>query len=409
MRKILSIIAVLACATACIYPYQPDLDEAPEGVLVVDGNLLIGETSTVQIGSMSSLWPKKNEGGDIYYYAGLSGSYYFDRSGVYVERVWAEDDAGGVYEGKFDPEYAGHYTMTPYSIPTENAPTDRKYRLCILADGLQYVSDWTQPLAAPVIKNVAFNADDKNVNVLVTLDGGPEATGYVLFSYDEAWRFHAEWYPYYMYDSDSNTVSERYFTWDRYWCWMTNNPGTQIPVDYSVMTTAEVRDYPVHVFSRYDNRNHQRYSILVKARTIDKDTYKFLSHLEESSQSGDNLFTPNPGEIAGNLRCETEPDRMVLGFVTVGGSTSFRAYNDSRFLLNRHPNPSSLSYPLAGGNRDGRFGWQDYYSWGYMPLIENTKIDYDPEKEGKYGWGPANCYDCIAAGGKLDAPDFWEE
>ena len=145
MRKILSIIAVLACATACIYPYQPDLDEAPEGVLVVDGNLLIGETSTVQIGSMSSLWPKKNEGGDIYYYAGLSGSYYFDRSGVYVERVWAEDDAGGVYEGKFDPEYAGHYTMTPYSIPTENAPTDRKYRLCILADGLQYVSDWTQP------------------------------------------------------------------------------------------------------------------------------------------------------------------------------------------------------------------------------------------------------------------------
>ena len=79
MKKILPLLAVLSLATACIYPYQPDLEEAPEGVLVVDGNLVLGEMSTVYVGSMSSLWPGPDDA----------------RPKIPVKRVWAEDDAGG--------------------------------------------------------------------------------------------------------------------------------------------------------------------------------------------------------------------------------------------------------------------------------------------------------------------------
>ena len=39
MRKILTLLAVTLCAAACIYPYTPELEEAPEGVLTVDGNV----------------------------------------------------------------------------------------------------------------------------------------------------------------------------------------------------------------------------------------------------------------------------------------------------------------------------------------------------------------------------------
>ena len=52
MKKFLSIIAVFACATACIYPYEPDLGDTPEGVLVVDGSIIIGGQSTVRLGTM---------------------------------------------------------------------------------------------------------------------------------------------------------------------------------------------------------------------------------------------------------------------------------------------------------------------------------------------------------------------
>ena len=410
MKKILSILAVLALATACIYPYQPDLGDAPEGVLVVDGNLMIGEKSTVWIGYMQSLWPKEtgpvNGDGGIYYASALSSS---------TTHVWAEDDGGGKYEGNMDysevvtPYYyfLNYFLNVPYTIPMENAPADRNYRLCVQTDNLLYTSDWTKPLAPPVIKDISFNATGPeagaHVNVYLSLDGGEEATGYAAISFDETWRFHADYYPYYDYDPASNSVSDRLDTWDRYWCWKSANNGQQTPVDFSGMTTSSLKEYPFYSFSRYDTRNHQRYSIRVVARTIDKTTYRYLSYLEESTESGDNLFTPNPGEIVGNLRCETDPDRMVLGYVTVARTTSMRVYLDSRYLLTKKSN--YLVYPLASPE-PGIPGWREYYQRGYLPLEENTASD---SELGPYGWGETRCYDCIAAGGTQEKPDFWEE
>jgi hypothetical protein len=395
MKKILTLLAVLSLATACIYPYQPDLEDAPEGVLVVDGNVLVGETSTVRIGTMVSLWPDHADGS----------------TRIPVQRVWAEDDGGNVYEGKLSSGgiTTSYVPMTEYTLPTENAPADRQYRVCIQTADRRYSSDWVKPLAPPVIKNITFKYDKTSVSVLVSLEGGSDATGYILLSFDETWRFHADLYPSYEYDPATNQVSERIFTtWDRYWCWKSVNPGTLIPLDYTRMSASALKNYPLHSFSRYDNRNHRRYSIQVKARTIDKDTYKFLSHLEESTQSGDNLFTPNPGEIAGNLRCETDPEQMVMGFVTVALSSSARAWLDSRYLLTRPFNLYDLAYPKQWPARPGEPYWLDFYDMGYMPLVENHLEDGDTEK-GPYGWGWASCYDCIAAGGTQDMPDFWDE
>ena len=415
MKKILSLLAVLSLATACIYPYQPDLEDAPEGVLVVDGNLVIGEKSTVSIGFMSSLWPKKNDqnsSGNIVYYTKASTDE--------ILRVWVEDDAGGTYEGipatvrpgwldSYSPYY--YYTNFPYTIDLENAPSDRSYRVCVRAGGYSYTSDMIKPLAAPIIKKIDFKAskptDKADVTVSVTLDGGPEATGYVLLSYEETWRFHADYYPNYEYDPRSNTVYDRIEPWTRYWCWKHVDNKIQIPVDYTAMSSSTLKDYPFHTFSRYDNRNHQRYSILLKARTIDKTTYQYLSHLEESTEAGDNLFTPNPGEIAGNLRCENDPDRMVLGYVTVAMSSSMRVYNGSQYYLTRYLSPYNLAYPPQWPKINGGPWFGEFYSMGYMPLIANTLPESDADL-GPYGWGPATCYDCVAAGGFQTQPDFWE-
>ena len=60
MRKILSLWALFLCATACIYPYTPELDEAPEGVLAVDANISIGDVSSVRVSTLRSVWPSDN-------------------------------------------------------------------------------------------------------------------------------------------------------------------------------------------------------------------------------------------------------------------------------------------------------------------------------------------------------------
>ena len=65
MRKISYALAVL-CATACIYPFEPELGEAPKGVLVVDGNISIGSTSYIRLGTMYSLFSSGYEGSGVY-------------------------------------------------------------------------------------------------------------------------------------------------------------------------------------------------------------------------------------------------------------------------------------------------------------------------------------------------------
>ena len=100
MKKIVSLLAVLSLATACIYPFQPDFEneDLPDDVLVVDGNLQIGEQSTVRVSFMQNMWPKKTDQWGVPVYLTKASSP--DKSTVYYVvpeyastiTVWAEDD-----------------------------------------------------------------------------------------------------------------------------------------------------------------------------------------------------------------------------------------------------------------------------------------------------------------------------
>lgn len=395
MRKILSILSLSLCAVACIYPYTPDLDEAPEGILSVDASISIGDVSTVRLGTLMSLYSQ-------------DGPMVFpDMSHA---RVWLEDDAGTTYPGTLDDNYGnpdvGYYFprfITVFTIPTQNVPGDRSYRLCIEALGAKYVSDWAGGLEPPVIKNVSFSADQDNVTVHVSVDGGENGTGYLLLSYDETWEFHVDYFPSYhvSYDAELDKVFIRDamdgIDMSKYWCWKSADNQRTYPVTYTTMSSAGIIDYPLFNFNRSNNRNHKRYCVNVKAKSISKETYRFLKNLEENTTGGDNLFTPTPGEIAGNIRCESDPERMVLGYVLFSKTTSKRGWLDGRYYRPKPPTP--LDYILEEL-------YVPFYKSGFLPL---EKMDNPPEGMGQYGWGPPRCYDCTADGGTQTKPDFWEE
>ena len=397
MKKALHILAALLCAASCIYPYDPDVEQAPEGVLAVEGDILVGGVSTIRLGLMASLYPdaSRNAGGG-------------ESRGLGDAKVWIEDDAGTVYEGT--RESVGevfHDGRVPflfqYTIPTGNAPGDRKYRVCIDALGARYASDWTLPLEAPAIRSIDFKADGFQVTVNVSLDGGSESTGYALLSYDETWEFHTEYALQFEVDTLSWIVQKPLIPIQQpnYWCWKHQDAGVMYPVDFTGRTENGVTDYPLLSFPRTSNRNHRRYCVNVKARTITKDTYRYLHNLDEVVGGGD-LFTPNPGEIQGNIRCETDPERMALGYVTTSRLSVRRAFLDGRYYRVPQPNYAALVYIIP---KD----YPQYYQYGYLPLIENPHTDYDPRVEGGYGWGERRCYDCVADGGTKEIPEHWYE
>ena len=374
MKKMIpALLAASLGVTACIYPYDPELEEAPEGVLTVDGSLCIGGTSTVQLGTLLSMWTNGSSKG-----ADLSDA-----------RVWVEDDAGNTYEGK------SSLYLPVFTIDTENAPLDRRYRLRIDALGESYESDWSECLAPPVIRNIGFVADENLVTVNVSVDGGDNGTGYVLLTYEEDWMFHVDYFPCYavIHNEVSNTWSVESIPTDlsRYWCFRSTRSNRTVPVDYTSLAGKGFTDYPLMTFARRDDRNHRRYCISVKASTISRETYRFLHNLDENTDGGDNLFTPNPGEIAGNLRCGSNPEKTVLGYALFSRAATKRAYLGSEYYI---AIPAvSLLYPLPE-----QYG--DYYQSGFLPLMEHLG-DYDTSKEGPYGWGMKYCYDCTAVGGTL--------
>ena len=392
MRKNLSILTLLLCATSCIYPYTPELDEAPEGVLAVDANISIGDVSTVRLSALRSIWPSEQ-------------SFYPD---FHDAAVWVEDETGVSYPGTPTPQYFGYYDIylpgnALFTIPTENAPADRRYRLCINALGAKYVSDWTDIAAPPVIREIDFSADEERVSVNVSVDAGAETTGYFLLSFDETWEFHADYTPSYIVSvipgTDRVSIVEDFPDYSKYWCWNSSDNHQLFPVDYTAMSDSGITSWPIFRFSRKDNRNHKRYCVNIKARTLSKETYRFLKNLENNTTGGDNLFTPTPGEIAGNLRCESDPERTVLGYVLFSRTTSKRAWLDSRYL--RTSRPHTLLYPTEEH-------CLEYYNNGYLPL-EELLPELREEGKGPYGWGPRYCYDCTAAGGTQEKPDFWDD
>ena len=375
-------MALLVGSFSCVYPYDAVLDGPQEKLVVFEGDIVAGGVSTVRISQMRSFAE------EIYNPEPKAG------------KAWIEDDTGISY---YDQTLV---SGDSFSIPMENAPHNRRYRMKAEVDGETYVSDWLDILDPPLIENIniAQTSDRANVQVSVTMRGGSDATGYIALSYEETWEFHTDFIGYYDLDTSRWTVSKRGSPYPNYWCWKTATSKDMILVDYTEMPGTKISNYPLLRFPRSDSRNHKRYSINVKATTLSKETYNYLKNLKEISENNGSLFSPNPGDMASNVSCESDPGHRALGFVKASCSVSSRKFDNSiRFYTYVEPSTASLYLPDSPAN------YREDYENGFYPIdyMSLPSKDGEGDAEGIY-WGPLRCIDCVAAGGTLEKPSFWQ-
>lgn len=397
MKKLLLYIALGAGLASCIYPYTPDLESDPERTLVVDGQILVGGISTFRLNFVMPL-----EG---------------PAAGVALGNAWVEDDQGNRYDRL--PDYVYYDYDSPGNgyggdslkgsmglsnnirVNTLNAPLGRKYRAVVECDEETYVSDWIEPHAAPEIKNISFEADASTVTVYVDLDAGLDGSGYIGFMYDETWRFHSDFYPEYLVtNTDSWTITptvELQYEYPYYWCWRNMENQSVVLLDYTSFEGNTIMKFPLKTFSRTDSRNHQRYSINVKAFTLSKEAFQFNKEMEDISEIGGDLFTPDPGAIPGNFTCETHPEKEVMGLVLAGDVTSKRAFMGSDFYIHYEP-----YYDFARVSPEQMPTYYFDMDWRPIKLVRSDEGDY-------IGWQHESCINCLLRGGYQTKPDFWED
>jgi len=373
-RHILPAFLVVMLVSSCVYSYDDIPTGSDEAIPVFHGSIVLGEKAVFSYSWMQNLQGK--------YPSVISSDPQFS--------WWVEDDLGNRYERSDETGY----------VDLTEAPDDRSYRICAELLGKTYESSLERALPTPEITDIGFSADDENVLVSISFAEADGATGYMALTYEETWEFHVDFIPEYLVNTLSWTVysiSDLMMPIEsNYYCWRSYTNGSDIVVDLSRID-GPISDYPLAQFSRRSNRNHRKYSILAKARSITKEEYDYRHNLDLNEEGGNNLFRPNPGEIAGNISCVSDPSQKALGYISLSKSASRRAFLDNRYLISVPPDNNVLMAVTPAS-------YQYYY---------NT-LEYRPVKEimvnGErvVGWGPLRCVDCVADGGTLEQPDFWE-
>ena len=268
-----------------------------------------------------------------------------------------------------------------------------QYRLTVIADNKTYRSDWIEPTAPPEITDVNFTADNTQVYVRVSLEDHGQGSGYASASFEEIWKFHTDYVRLYGYIPETNSVHMLMYPDESHiWCWRKNILGYSYNIDYSALDGV-VKDYSIFHFLRTSDRNHQEYNIRVKVWNLTPEQYRFRKILEENESIGGDLFSPEPGEVRGNVYCEDDENEKVFGYVNVSRVAMKDAKLNSRYDL--WTAPKSL---IEVAPED----YLDFYNNGYNP------VEQIPSAEGGMvvGWGLGRCYDCVLAGGTLEKPSF---
>ncbi|MBR1501787.1 MAG: DUF4249 family protein [Bacteroidales bacterium] len=395
MKKIALYLAGLLLTASCIYPFEPETPPV-DRCLVFEGNLVIGESSTMAVRLLQPL------SGSI-----VTATDTWNINGE--ARVECTDGTviNGVPRLRGSNEVAFIFNLT-------NASDKEAYRVWFTDDKTKkvYRSNWMKVEKAPLIERIDFVPDDRNVKVRLTLTGPTDDTRYFCWTYTEDWEIHSDFLPLYLYRYGVDPYNTRGLAYeeiqgeyDKYYCWNRASSKEVFVADTRDLNSRTLPARQIAEFGRTTPRCQELYCISVTAYGISADRYAYIHHMNEVSNIQGDLFSPNPSAMRGNLRCEQDSTELVLGYVGVCQTTMTRAFFEgTRYYTGRvdysvrfFPN---LSEPLEAESNEK--GYDYFYMLDNRPLY----LVADENGDEKMQWAPRRCVDCTVKGTK-NKPSYW--
>jgi len=377
-RHITYLFLFLTIATclwmACRDPYNPPIVQQPNAFLVLDGfiNTTPGDTSYITLSRTRN----------------LSDSAQFSPEAHAAVTVEAE---GGQRFNLLEKGNGRYY------LPPQLFTAGRKYRLDIRTfSGSEYASEFVEAKTTPPIDSVTWRKDN-DVNIYVFTHDPANNTRYYRWDYTETWEYDA------FYDSnigwDNNTVSLYYLDSSQltFQCFRQARSS-----DIAIATTANltqdiVDSQRVATVAAGTEKIAFRYSIEVSQFGLTKEAFEYWQLLKKNSNQLGTLFDPQPSQITGNLKCLTNPEEPVIGFISFSSVSKKRIFirgaevapwgypSEERTCATRVIPPDSAIYYL----QDGKYSPAYYVSGGGLAVA------------------PQHCVDCRTKGGTTTKPSFW--
>ena len=400
LMKSLMLCALLFAAASCVYDFDPQI-EGTGGMLVVEGDILAGDTTLVQVSRVSAL----SDDATV--------------QAVMGAEVYVESEDGTKYPAhRFLTGQSNQLDDPHYGIDTRAIDVNRRCRLVVrvLTGGSgfwavstykTYTSDWLEiQQSSSVLDSLDYyvTPDRTRLDVNIWNHGGT-AQGYYRWIGREIWEYTSEFRAIVYYNSSLNKVFPYENNENYYYCWKRRAPREIMIASTLGLAEDKLSEYTVFsVTSKHDERFSIAYSLTLLQERLTPEAYAYwLATMRNTSDAG-GLMSPQPSDIQGNIHCEEDPDEKVIGFInasTVTRTQKFYRHTVGKFYYSAGNGtvPVILKENL----------WAKYYGMDYRPLWIYIPPDVeDPsDQPEQYEWAPVYTCDCRLRGGYKKRPAEW--
>lgn len=398
-KHILTFASAMLAAVSCIYDFNPEF-EGQSGHMVIDGDILIGDITTITINSTQKLIPDPNKYGE--------GRYE-----TYGYTVKVIDSDGNETVGSI----AGPNLNCPedhFEIDTRFLDPSGKYKLEVISDGgilmfsnpVVYSTPWLEPLKAQKIDSLswALSENGRNLEFRVS-SSGESGSPYVKWVGREAWEYISPLQAYCYYLPTKNIMCEYQDGENSHYCWNNGNVPDVMVADVSETSDGSIVDYRVYSYPRESVKISYLYRVDMIQEALTEEAYKYWKTTSRNTGEIGGLFSSQPSEIRGNIVNEKNPEQQVIGFISASVVSKCRFYfdNNGRRIGTYHVDVPEVSVVNFAD-------WRRYYDMGYRPFciheieLPGGDIVTDPNI---YDWYPRRCIDCTTAGGSKSKPSDW--
>lgn len=361
----------------CIEPFTPPVVVQSNSLLVVDGFINVNGKSTIILNRTQNL---------------LETSTTPPETGAAVS---LQDENGNA--SIFTEEKPGLYSLSPRSYSTS------KYKLSIKTkDAIEYESDYVMLKNSPLIDSVTWKiTSEKGVQVYVNTHDPENKTLYYRWTYEETWLYTSAFQSAYVYNYEIKKPILR--TDNIFQCWNTHRSDKIHVATSNNLKTDVISQFPLVLIGRLEEKTRYKYSILVNQFALSKDAFDYWQQLEKTTEDLGTIFSPQPSQVIGNIKCLTNPNEIVLGFFAGGVVTEKRIFIASDNL----PRPSTYTTTYVNCEESLlRINDLSRFSGPYL-LTSQVLDGFGPNLLG-YNYSTYQCTDCRLAGGTTTKPDFWQ-
>ena len=404
-RLLITLLTLLLTAllpTACVYDYDPGVEGSQQQFLVVEGDILAGDITMIQLSRMSPLS------------SGEKAQFLTSVAEMYVE---SED--GTRYNAALDRKELDNPC---FLIDTRTLDLNQRCRLVISFRGwmldpnlsggpdywkeITYASAWQEILQSEsVLDSLTYVVapDRSQLDIRVHTHGKSE--GFYRWIGREIWEYTAMYRAVSYYDPVLDNIFPYENGENYYYCWKRDIFRDVTVASMEALGVDHLTDYTIFsTTDRADNRFALLYSLELSQIRISREAYNYWTSMRNNTGDVGGLFSPQPSDVRGNIQNLADESEYVVGYISA--ATTSRAQKYYRNLTGHF----GLGEPVYETKLIlKRTQWSYYYGLGYLPIVVYIPETEDPPEDlyGMYEWATKPCIDCRLQGGSKRVPEGW--